>query len=172
MSTFELIQYQPVTSTTSSVTLGSIPQTFDDLVVIAVGRSSISSVATDLLMGINGFTTGFTTRFIYSSSAGIASSSQAQRYVGTLAGSTTAGNQMASNEIHIRNYTGSTYKTIKGWGAGENYSQTALTALQAYIVDFTTLWSNTAAITSLEFASNSGNIVSGSSFSLYGISHS
>ena len=165
-TTMKLIAQQTLSSNAATVTLGSggtIPQTYDDLLVLVSGRSTISALATDLFMGINGSTANFTTRFVYGNGSSALSSAQSQRYVGTLVGSTATASTFASNEIYIPNYRGSTNKSISATAVSENNGTTA------YILAFATLWSNTAAITSLEFASNSGDLASGSSFFLYGI---
>ncbi len=162
-TTCKLIAKNVLGSDSASTSFTSIPATYDDLIVIVSGRSTISALATDLFMGINGSTSNFTTRFLYGTGASALSSAQSQRYAGTLVGATATSNTFASNEIYIPNYRGSTNKSISATAVSENNGTTA------YILAFATLWSNTAAITSLEFASNSGNIATGSSFFLYGI---
>jgi hypothetical protein len=81
------------------------------------------------------------------------------------AGSTS--NTFANIEIYIPNYTVSAAKPISAFTAAENNASTPATVGANAI-----LFNNTAAVTSLTFLRTGQNLLSGSSFYLYGIKNS
>ena len=69
-------------------------------------------------------------------------------------------------ELYLPNYLVSANKPFSYISAQENNATTA------YIYANASLWSNTAAVTSLTLTSAAGNIDTGSSFYLYGLKSS
>ena len=154
-------------SDAATVTIGSggtIPQTYDDLLVLISSRSTPtpSELATEMYISINGSTSNFSGRVLYGNGSS-AGSFTTTRWVGSISSANTTANTFGPNEIYIPNYRGSTNKSLSVTNSTENNGTTAYPAAAAV------LWANTAAITSLSFSSNVGNIASGSSFYLYGI---
>lgn len=170
--TKRLIASTVLGSNTASVTFSSIPGTYDDLVLVMSARvtNNASGFADDLALTFNGSTSGYSNRRIY----GLGSSGPgSQTNIGGTAsiplvvvdaGSTA--NTFSSGEVYVPNYAGSTYKSLSFTGAHESNASVAV------IIALAGLWSNTASITSMSLTKAGYNIVTGSSFYLYGIKHS
>lgn len=160
-----LIQTQTLGSNSASVVFSSIPQDGTDLVVKFSARTNASDVIDTCLVDFNGTSSGFTNRSLmgFQTEDQSFSFNDARR-----AGHATAANQTANTfssvELYIPNYAGATNKNVSVESATEgtsNYYEMLIGA---------TLWSNTAAITSLTLRPfGSSNFVSGSIFSLYKI---
>lgn len=166
------LTYIPIASTTlsttsTSVSFTSIPQTYTDLVVKLSTRTANANTFSNLLVRYNGATTNYSVTWLYGNGAGAASSRDggsdiyAFYYYGNVGANATA-NTFSNSEIYIPNYTVSANKPTSYFGVAEDNATTAYQTVSA------NLWSNTAAITSIEFIQSSG-FVSGSTFHLYGI---
>lgn len=170
-TTMKLIAKQTLTASAASVTFDNIPGTYIDLIAIASARTN-SNYAADtgqLHMSINGVTTNRTWRRLYgANTAGSDNSTSA--LIGAVGGGTsTTASTFGNTEIYIPNYTGSTNKSFSVTSVSENNSSTV------WEIDaIAGLWSSTAAITSLSFylISGQGDLASGSSFFLYGLTKS
>ena len=168
--TFTLIASNTVGSGgASSVTFSSIPQTYTDLKVVVSARCDNSASYSSLSININGITSGFSLIGLEGGDSttvsSYASSTNAIAYGLSAANSIT--NAFGNVELYLPNYTSSNYKSISSDGVSENNSSST----GAYRDLIASLWSNTAAITSLTFT-GSGNFVQYSTFSLYGIKNS
>lgn len=152
----------------STIEFTSIPATYDDLVVKMSTRNSASGVgqwqAFDI--GFNGVLTNRSWRFVGGTgSAAISGSGTAILGQSSTAASTAS--TFANGEIYIPNYAGSTNKSLSVDQATENNGTDAL------IYPGAGLWSSTAAITSIQLASNyAGTFVQYSTAVLYGIKKS
>lgn len=163
-TTMQLISAQTLTTTASTVTFSSIPQTFTDLKVIICDRTNRNSAVNDALgLNFNGSATSFTSRRLYGSGSGAYSDTEPLYPIIDNAANSTS-NTFSNIEFYIPNYTSSNYKSFSGDGVMENNSSTAYATLSA------SLWSNTAAITSITVDAQNSDFVAGSSFYLYGIS--
>lgn len=163
-ATYELIESQTLGAAAASVTFSSIPGTFDDLCVLHSARTTRVSVVEYFGGQINGSSSNMTTRLLEGSGSTASSSSGSFIRLGVAAGSSATADTFGNTEIWIPNYAGSTNKSISWTGVQET------NATGASIVAGAVLWSQTAAITSISFSSVLGNnIVTGSSFHLYGI---
>jgi hypothetical protein len=150
-------------SSTGSVTLSNIPNTFQDLMLVVSARTDSSSL-TSALLRFNGDTTS-----VYSSTMflGNGSSATSERYsnesfarIGYAVGSSQQILTFSSQLIHILDYANtSRFKTIISRDASD-VNGSGITQLSA------ALWRNTAAITSITYATS---IVPGSTVTLYGI---
>ena len=153
----------------ASVTLGSggtIPQTYTDLKVIISDRNNRTSAINDAIgLNFNGSATSFTSRRLYGD-GGSAYSDTEPLYpiIDNSVNSTTS--TFSNIEFYIPNYTSSNYKSFSGDGVMENNSSTAYATLSA------SLWSNTAAITSITIVLQNASFVQYSTFYLYGIKNS
>jgi len=150
----------------ASIDFTSIPQTYTDLMLVCSTRITASSFGGDTGIKINGTTTNYSGRMLVGD--GSATSSQtttsSYRFGGFTEGSTATSNVFASTNFYIPNYTGSTNKTISIDTVTESAVNNGYQGIQA------TLWSNTAAITSLTLLDTGGtNFVQYSTASLYGI---
>ena len=166
-TTCKLIAKNVLGSDTATVTFSSIPGTYTDLLVVASHRTTASGNAQTyvLNMNINGVSTDRTWRRL-----GAYNGNQTYSDSGTGAttaicpGSTVTADTFGSTQIYFPNYAGSTNKSFSVDDVTENNSST-----NNSITPLAGLWSSTAAITELSFAAGSGNLKSGSSFFLYGI---
>ena len=152
-----------VVSTTGSVTISSIPNTYQDLMLIVSARTD-SSTLTSALLRFNGDSGSN-----YSSTMliGNGTSATSERYsnesfvrIGYAIGSSQLASAYASQSIHILNYANtSTNKTIIARDASDT-NGSGITQLSAG------LWRNTTAISSITYATS---LVAGSTVTLYGI---
>jgi len=151
----------------SSIQFTSIPQTYTDLKVLISVRNNSTNVGGNTLMGFNSSTTGYTETFLQTGGSGYGASSTVPQMIADGSGGGTA-NIFNNVEIYIPSYTSSNYKSFTSDSVMENNSTTAFAMFTA------NLWSNTAAITSIEITNrDSGiNFVQNASAFLYGIKNS
>ena len=149
----------------ASINFTNIPQTgYTDLKLVASMRGDQALVANAALISLNGLTTSFTNKLIEGNGASVASYSNSPgRFLGNYTGSTATVNTFSNVEVYIPNYTSSNYKSFSTDGVTENNATTSYADLNA------SLWSNTAAITSITVTPTSGSFVANSTFSLYGL---
>jgi len=161
----EHIETIELTSSQSSITFSSIPQDYDDLIVLVSGRSDRSATSDGLKMELNSSSSNFSRVRLVGNGSSASTSSSSDNFVGQcLAASTSTSNTFGSTQIYISNYTLSQSKSISVEAVSENNSTTAFQELLAL------LWSNNSAITSISFVTtNSANFVTGSIISLFGV---
>jgi hypothetical protein len=162
------ITYEPIATTTlgtaaASVTFSSISGAYTDLVLVF--QTGMSSAGEEPLLQFNSDTgANYSETMMYGSGTtdyslrnSISTAIQLARDVGLPSA-------LESNHIvHIQNYSNATtYKTLL---ARVNKGSATFAQVAAYVG----LWRNTAAITSLTILTTSGNLVAGSTFTLYGI---
>jgi len=153
----------------ASVTFNSIPQTgYTDLVIKGSIRTSYSGTEGSLCIGFNGSTANFTLIMLRGSGAAASSftrttfSENRISYINAVGGTAST---FSNVEIYVPNYASANYKSISVDGVMEANATTAYSALTAG------LWSQTAAITSLNFTvGTADNFAQYSTFSLYGVS--
>ena len=159
-NTYEAIATQTLGSAAASVTFSSIPGTYTDLVLIVNTGDTTNA---GIYMQFNGDTA---TNYSYTRLTGNGSTVTSQRSSNTAktlvmgasisVPSTVTGMFM----LNIMNYANTTtYKTTIG---NESAAASGFVA-KAF------LWRSTAAISSILLADDGGNILAGSTFSLYGI---
>ena len=158
-STYEKIASTTLGSAAADVTFSSITGIYTDLVVIC--NFGAATASQDFVIRFNGDTGNnySDTRFYGngSSSISVRSSNNSRINVDSVGVSQTL---TAFDAIQIMNYSNTTtYKTalIRVTDTGES-TEAAVG-----------MWRNTAAITSIVLFMTSGNLLSGSSFTLYGI---
>jgi hypothetical protein len=153
----------------ANITFSSIPQTYTDLLLKCSIRGTASSLARDLLIQINGNSSSYSDKYLMGTGSTVSSESNAggttRLYGGGQNGNATTANAFGNGEIYIPNYTGSNYKSA----SADSVSETNATTIYSTLV--TSLWSNTAAITSLVLTLHTGNIGEYSTAYLYGISN-
>jgi hypothetical protein len=160
--------YEPIATTTlgsaqNSVSFTSISGLYTDLVIISNGSSDNASYGLRIQFNSDTGSNYSSTRLLGNGSA--ASSARESNVSGIVVngnGFGGANNLNTNSIIQIQNYSNSTtYKTLL---LRENNAAAATTALVG-------LWRSTSAITSIIIYNESGgaNIVSGSTFTLYGI---
>lgn len=153
----------------SSIDFTSIPQTYTDLVLKLSARSNRGLVYDSALINPNNSTSNLTDRYLISySGSSVASGTDSTGLLtfgvdGNSATSSTFGNA----EVYFPNYTSANYKSWSSDGVLENNASDARNGLTA------SLWSNTAAITSLIIKPQGGtSFLQYSTAYLYGIKNS
>jgi len=153
--------YEPIATTTlgsaqSSVTFSSISGSYTDLVLIGNWKLSANG---NILMTLNSDTgTNYSETTMYGDGTSAASGRQTNASsirVGFAGYST----NNVMNIVNLQNYSNTTtYKTVVLRWNSEEYTDARVG-----------LWRSTSAITSITLTASSGNISSGSTFTLYGI---
>lgn len=171
-NTYTLIQAQTLASTQATVTFSSIPAIYTDLLLkISARTDDATSVVNSILLRINGDTaTNYSeTRMTgngSSASSSRSTSNTAMNINAGAAGANSTASTFSNTDIYIPNYLISSEKPVSYFGTGENNATLSLISGGAG------LWRNTAAITALALSSNTGSLVTNSSFYLYGIKNS
>jgi hypothetical protein len=155
----------------ASVTFSSISSTYTDLMLKVSARSNASGTyVDDLILQFNSSTTNYSYTQLYGTGSAVGagnSNGLAGAYAGTFDSTNATANTFGNSEMYIPNYAGSNYKSISADAVAENNATANFQNLVA------SLWSNTAAITSITLASlNGGNFIQYSTFYLYGIKNS
>jgi hypothetical protein len=168
-NTYTLIEAQTLSSTTTSITLGSggtIPQTYTDLLVKISSRGTGSGIEVYL----NSKTPGseYTEIRLYGTGSAAGSDTGNSTISITTSGGSNSytASTFGNAEIYIPNYTSSNNKSVSADGVPENNATGTLMMMTAG------LRSNTAAVTSIILQSYEGSFVQYSTFYLYGIKNS
>jgi len=152
----------------ANIEFTSIPQTYTDLVVKLSARSTSTNTFENYILTFNGSSqTGMSGRHLYGtgSAAGSGSYSSGDGSIFSVPANVTA-STFGNAEIYIPNYTSSNNKSISIDNVSENNATAGQQNLQA------SLWSNSAAITSIRFALSGGNYAQYSTATLYGVTSS
>jgi hypothetical protein len=166
-NTYTLINSYAATGSVANIDFTSIPGTYTDLLIVASLRSSVADASG--LVTINNSGTTYTNKRLYSTGSGVSSDSYSTTNLNAAGGSnasTYTANTFSNFSIYFPNYLSSNYKSFSSDAVSENNASTAYSTLAA------SLWSNTAAITSIKLAPGSGNFVQYSTAYLYGINNS
>jgi len=159
----QLIESKTLGTAQASIEFTSIAQNLTDLVFLVSVRTSDGVPAQELRVAFNGSTSSFSARQL-SGYGSTASSSTPVRQIGGSPGTTATANSFNNSTLYIPNYAGSTNKSYSVDSVSPNNSSTDI-----FTNIVAGLWSNTAAITSVAISSAAGNLVAGSTISLYGI---
>jgi hypothetical protein len=164
--TYKLIESKTVGTAVGSVEFTSIPATYTDLLFLISSQSALAESDRGLyILNFNGSTADFSSMYAQGAGSGTPASGSLAKYIGpTPAANTT--NVFGNQQLYIPNYTLSRGKSYSVDSVSE-----ANTTL-SYIVNNAGYWNNTAAVTSVAFAYDSGNINVHSTFYLYGIKNS
>lgn len=152
----------------SSIEFTSIPATYTDLTVLISARTDRASTQDDFTLEYNGSTSNGSMRRLYGtgSAAGSDSDSGLQR-TGYIAGGNATASTFGNTIIYIPNYASSNYKSSSSDGVSETNATNVNMSLVA------SLWSNTAAITSIKLTpATSATLQQYSTATLYGIKNS
>jgi hypothetical protein len=165
--TMTLIESKVLSSAAASIEFTSIPQDGTDLVLLISGRSSRSGqIRDELFVGFNNNTSGYTLRALRGNGSTTDSNTNgSSTYFGRMdmpAASATS-NTFSNISVYIPNYAGSTNKSISGDSVMEN------NATESWQQIVAGLWSNTAAITSIQLKPEVANFEAGTTVSLYKI---
>ena len=169
MATYNLIATITVGSGGSaSIDFADIPQIYTDLLLVSSLRTSAAVNYQTNRMTINGSSSNMTVKNVYGAGGSVGSAGiTTYLLAGYTLGSSATANTFSSHNMYIPNYSNSVYKSFNSESAAANNSGTN------YVLDFSGgLWSQTAAITSIQLTTENGNFMQYSSASLYGIKNS
>lgn len=163
-TTYEAIATQTLASTANSITFSSIPGTYTDLVIVAIGQGYISPSYGNLQLQFNGDTgTNYSSTEFKELGGTVSSnrrSTQSNLFATSFLDWGTANQNVGHSIINIFNYANTT--TFKSTISRGN--------IPPYKTELNTgLWRSTAAITSINVSVNDTPINIGSIFTLYGI---
>lgn len=164
--TKRLIASQTLGSNAATVTFSGIPADHDDLLVVISARcdGSQSQGWQDTTILLNGLSTDRSGRRLYGTGSSVGSTADTAYFF--INNNNSTSNTFSNVELYFPNYAGPTAKSFSCSTAQENNGTAAI------ILAAAGLWNSTSAINSLTFDPSSGNFLTGSSFYLYGISHS
>ena len=166
-ATYTPIGTVTMASATASYTFTSIPQTYTDLICVVSSRSDDASYQNAVkLYNINSDTaSNYSYTGIFGDGTSASSNRQSNAAFILFGGYTTTltSGVYEIHTINIQNYTNtSTYKSVVG--------RRSSAGTTGYVAAAGGLWRSTSAITSLSIAQQIGNLVAGSTITLYGIS--
>jgi hypothetical protein len=148
---------------------GTIPQTYTDLYLVVSARSTRTDQGPRSVLAVqfNGITTGYSYRRLFGIPTLATSSDNGSGADSFLLGYQSANaatsDTFGNGSLYIPNYTSNQHKSGSSDSVGESNAAQVGLAIQA------SLWSNTAAITSLKIYDPGYNLMQYSSASLYGI---
>ena len=117
---YELIAYQNLTSTATSITFSNIPQIYSDLYLVMTPRGTSSNISDDLVVLINDSSSNFSYRSLTGWSS-VAAYSGTNNFFGWTNGNNTSP-FYSSYAIQFTNYTSAVAKIITIDGVGPNFS--------------------------------------------------
>ena len=153
-----------LTSSQSSITFSSIPQDYDDLVVLIAARTTRNATGDNLQFSFNGSSSNFTAIRLIGNGGSVLTFGNAVSYIGEAPSANNTADTFGNTQVYISNYASSNNKSYSVDDTAENNGSTGHTTLTAG------LWSVSTAISSIGiFSETSSSLVSGSTFSLYGV---
>jgi len=149
----------------ASISFTSIPGTYTDLLIKLSARGSASGNWIELDAKFNASSSNFTSRYLYGFDTTIGSATYTDQ-IAWITGASAIASIFGNTEIYIPNYASANNKSVSADIVTENNSVNGLNILNAQ------LWSNSAAITSIELTPTSGTLNQYSTATLYGIKNS
>jgi hypothetical protein len=161
---YTLIERKELISSASSISFDGIPQIYTDLIVKMSLRydGTPGNAQQPTSISFNGSGSSKTSRYLRGDGSSPLGLTYTELY-DWIPTTTTTANTFSNGEIYIPNYTGSTNKSASIDSVIEN------NGTSSWLHTGALLWSNTAAITSIQISGIAYNFVAGSSISLYGI---
>lgn len=155
--TYNPIQTITLGTNSTSVSFLNIPQTYTDLILICNVNNS-STLADGFIRFNNDSATNYSRTQMYGSGTAASTTNQSNQDGAYLGGY--FGNEPTNAIITIYSYTNTNFfKTAIGFANTPNRNT----------ISTVCLWRSTAAITTITFGVNGGNLASNSTFSLYGV---
>jgi hypothetical protein len=158
-ATYEPIEAKTLGSDVATVTFSSIPATYTDLVLVMAVKKSTSDGGYLALRYNSDTATNYSATFLYGDGTSALSGRVSSEAFGRFGNASTSNFQ--SSIVSIQNYANATtFKT----------SISRSSVVGNYTLSYCTLWRKTPeVITSITILTDSGNLVTGSTFTLYGI---
>jgi hypothetical protein len=160
-TTCKLIAKTTLGSNAANMQFTSIPQTYDDLLLLVSARGTAAAATEFLLMLLNGSGTTSNPRYLQGNGSSAGSGANVGSFMGYMPGSNATSNTFGNTEIYIPNYAGSTAKSVSSSTVMETNATAAQIGAHAGIY-------GSSAVTSIEI-NNGGTLLAGSSMYLYGI---
>ena len=166
-TSYESIATVSVSTAVGSITFSSIPATYTHLQLRVITRSAYAGATDNFYYSLNSDTTNanYYSHRLNGDGASATATAANNRVIGSnaVAGNTATAGVFSSIVIDILDYANTNkYKTSRFLGGYDNNG--------SGVIQFSSsLWSNTAAVTTLGVDFGSGNIAQYSSFALYGI---
>lgn len=162
--TYTLIQTVTLGSNSPNITLEPIPQDYDDLVVKLSVRSTQAAVRDNILFSPNGTSNSLNVRILYATGSAVAeTNADGTSVLAYASGSSTTSNTFSNVTAYITGYKSSGEKMISVDGVFEN------NATEAWNYFFAAESTVSSALNSLTFSCQSGDMVAGSTVSVYGV---
>jgi len=159
VSAYEVISTQTLGSDVATVTLSSIPATYTDLVLVMAVKKSTSDGGYLALRYNSDTATNYSATYLYGNGTSAVSGRVSSEAFGRFGNASTS--NFENTIVSIQNYANAT--TFKTSISRSNVSN-------IYTISYCTLWRKTPeAITSITILTDSGNLVTGSTFTLYGV---
>ena len=159
----KLIESKTLGTAAASIEFTSIPQTYTDLILLLSLRNSFANYYSDTLLTLNN-QTSTSTRILYGLSGSVGSYTATNGTNLFTPGTTATANTFGNTQLYFPNYTSTGTKSISSDSVIENNSTDNIISISAGLVS-----NGTNPITSITFSLTSGNFVSGSMVSLYGV---
>lgn len=158
-------------SGTGTVSFTSISGSYSHLKIVGGGASTVVANNTSLALQLNGDSgANYEWQRHYAAGTGGGNASESLTptsiEIGAVTGSTGIASDAGSFEVLIPNYAGSTFKKNL---ISHSLLRTATSSGGVLLFNYDGWWNNTAAITRVDIFVGSGNWVSGSKISLYGL---
>lgn len=162
-ATYEKIASTTLGSAAATVTFSSIPSVYTDLVILS---SSANTAVNGNGQGIrfnSDTATNYSKTFLYGDGTSVVSGRASnQTNISISNQPISSSGTFTATITNIENYSNATtYKTILSRGGSAHTNNLAI----AYVGT----WRSTAAITAIDLINDSGNFITGSTFTLYGI---
>jgi hypothetical protein len=162
-NTYTQIASTTLGSAAATVTFSSIPGTYTDLVLLTAA-SNTGGNGNGLAIQFNTDTaSNYSKTYLYGDGTSVVSgrgTSQTNISISNMPISSTG--VFGAGVANIQNYSNATtYKTVVSRGGAANTGM--------IVIAYVGLWRSTAAITTITLFSDTGNLATGSTFSLYGI---
>lgn len=166
---YELVEHKKLDANAASITFSNIPQDGTDLLVLVSARLTYGAAVASMGLVINSPAADTSYRWLRGNGSVSLSSSDSNRndfYYGEAPANNATSNTFGIFQIYIPNYKSSQQKNLSAEGVSEENGTTAYQYLS------TGVCTKTAAVTSLTvrgFLGTSGDLVAGSSATLYKI---
>jgi hypothetical protein len=158
-ATYEPISTQTLGSDVATVTLSSIPATYTDLVLVMTVKKSTDDGGYLGLRFNSDTATNYSSTFVYGNGSSAISGRVTSETFSRVGNGSTA--NFESTIVSIQNYANTT--TFKSMISRSNVTS-------QYAISYCSLWRKTPeAISSITIIPNTGNMLTGSQFTLYGI---
>jgi hypothetical protein len=162
------IQTYTLTSTTASVTFSNIPQNYTDIKIVASARTARSDNGDYALLSLNGSEANSGVTF-WGYGTTVATSNTTNNVL-IVPGNTATSSVFGNLELYCPNYTNSGNKTVSTDSSAEDNTVSSNGNSIGSL-----LWSSgsaaTSAVTSITLTGRFGSFLSGSTFTLYGVSN-